>query len=204
LRHTCVDRDWLLLEKANTESKTFSLPSQQNDKHAEECVSTALQLVRAASGILNPAGEQTHLKLGINSGAVCAGVIGDDSPRFTCIGDTVNTASRMASTSFSCTLDEALCIQISDSTRKRVRSSIHFPLTSVHPHARDVLVFFASIMGQVGMVCARSLHKPWAHCTTSLILCPPALLGVSRDFAKREAYGVRECPSGGDSKEYPD
>jgi class 3 adenylate cyclase len=111
------------LEKIKTIGDAYmvagGLPNPRPD-HAQAIAEMALAMQVEVARRADPSGQPLQVRVGIDTGAVVAGVIGRDKFIYDLWGDTVNTASRMESHGV------AGCIQVTARTRQRLRDGYRF------------------------------------------------------------------------------
>ena len=127
--------------------------------HARRCIEMGLAVIRCAERIFLRNRETLQFNIGINSGPVTAGVVGYHKPQFSLVGDTINTASRMASL---CPKEN--CIQVSNATFELIgdKSGLVFENNQVNAKGKGLLKTFLVSVPQA--MHANSLSK---HFTVS-------------------------------------
>lgn len=111
------------LEKIKTIGDAYmaaaGIPEAAPD-HAARAAHMALDMIDALKRFNHRSGNNLQIRIGINSGAVVAGVIGRHKFIYDLWGDAVNTASRMESHGV------AGRVQVTDATRNRLGEPFHF------------------------------------------------------------------------------
>jgi class 3 adenylate cyclase len=106
------------LEKIKTIGDAYMVAGGLPDPrpgHAQAVADMALAMRDEVAGRTDPSGQPLQVRIGIDTGPVVAGVIGQDKFSYDLWGDTVNTASRMES------LGVPGCIQVTARTYQRLR-----------------------------------------------------------------------------------
>ena len=132
-------------------------PALKSIPHPKRALELAEAMIREAEETLWKTLTPLKLKIGVHSGEVTAGLVGYHKPQFALVGDTVNTASRMAST-----VPLVNVIQISESTFENLESVTDLEITG-----RQVNVKGKGLMNTYLIRSTKNLKKKYLTISTA-------------------------------------
>ncbi|EFJ48065.1 guanylyl and adenylyl cyclase family member [Volvox carteri f. nagariensis] len=111
--------------------------------HEDEDGMVAAMLEAAKQVALPTNGEPVQIRIGIATGPVVSGVVGQRMPRFCLFGDTVNTASRMESTGV------PGAIHVSQSTYELLKDEAWLPTGGIEVKGKGLMQVCTGMYGYV-------------------------------------------------------
>lgn len=133
------------LERIKTIGDTYMIaagvPEWRAD-HAEAMAELALDMRDAMKSISTPQGRPVRWRIGINTGPVVAGIVGEKKFSFDLWGETVNVASRMEF------FGKPGCIQVGAATRERLQDKYFFEAATVPDASGTGLMDSYLLMGR--------------------------------------------------------
>eukprot|EP00127_Corallochytrium_limacisporum_P001455 Clim_evm8s57 gene=Clim_evmTU8s57 len=109
----------------------------RDHKHAQSAANFSLEILAMIREFRTEDGEPIQIRIGLATGSVTGGLVGDVCPHWSIVGDTVTLASKMESTS------EPMRIHVSDSTAKFLHEDYNIaPGNPFEFKDRDIKTYF--------------------------------------------------------------